>query len=264
MTSILFAAVKATLQQFAQDPRYLNAIPGFLLALHTWGRNLILHPHLHVLLSHGGLNTDDKWVVPTKKILFPQKPIMMVYRGKLLEMVRKALDSEELILPPSIEDFQAKGLLNKLGRKEWVVYFCKRYDHARGVAKYLSRYVKSGPFKNSQICSVDNQRVAFRYKSHTTGRVEKLSLSVDDFIKRLMEHVPLPGKPSVRYCGLYTSTMRARLNLARKHFGQPERLLRKTLPWQDYLDELGHAPVCEVCGLPLYHVDIAQRIDVAA
>ncbi len=263
-TRILFSAVKDTLQLFSKDPKYLNATPGLLLALHTWGRNLILHPHLHVLISHGGLNADGQWIEPKKQSLFPQKPVMMVYRGKVLALVRKALIDGELILPPSIEIYQAKGLLNKLGRKDWVVHFCQRYDHARGVAKYLSRYVKSGPFKNSQICHADGQRVSFRFKSHTTGRVEKLSLSIDDFVKRLMEHVPLPGKPSVRYCGLYTSSLRTKLNQARKHLGQPERLLRKTLPWQEYLDEMGHAPTCEVCGLPLYHVDIAKRIDVAA
>ena len=75
------------------------------------------------------------------------------------------------------------------------MHFCERYDYADGVAKYLSRYVKSGPMKNSQIIAVSDTHVSFRYKSHLTKKMEVLKLTADAFIQRLLEHVPVPASP---------------------------------------------------------------------
>lgn len=216
LTGLLFKAVHQTLKQFSDDSRYLDAKPGILSVLHTWGRNLSLHPHLHVLISHGGLNNNGEWVTPRKESLFPAKPVMMVYRGKFLALLREALDKEELILPPDTLTHKIKSLLNKLGRTSWVVHFCDRYDYAEGVAKYLARYVKSSPLKNGQLKKVTHTEVVMSYRSHQTKKKETLSLLAEQFIKRLLEHVPLPGKSSVRYSGLYTSSLRAKLNVARK------------------------------------------------
>ena len=164
MANILFQASQQTLKQFAKDPKYLNAAPGILSTLHTWGRNLSLHPHVHVLISHGGIDSNGQWVEPRKAILFPQKPVMRVFRGKLRAFVKAAMnDDPNWVLPPDRREHHIIALLNKLGRKEWVVHFCERYDYADGVAKYLSRYVKSGPLKNSQIIAVSDTHVSFRY-----------------------------------------------------------------------------------------------------
>ena len=251
MTDILFKATHQTLQGFAKDPKYLGAVPGMLTVLHTWGRSLPLHPHTHVLISHGGLNKNGEWVEPKKKILFPQKPVMMVFRGKLLAMVKKALKDEDWVFPPNDQEQQVVNLLNKLGRKQWMVHFCDRYEHADGVAKYLSRYVKSGPLKNSQIREVTKTHVSFRYKSHETKRVETLKLSIEDFVTRWVQHVPLAGKRSVRYLGLYNSAARERLNAARVALGQQPVSEKALLRWKDFLEEKGSMPECKFCGKAL-------------
>ena len=119
------------------------------------------------------------------------------------------------------------------------------------MAKYLSRYVKSGPLKNSQILAVSDTHVSFRYQSHQTKQREVLTLTVDDFIRRLLEHVPVPGKPTVRYSGLYHSAARERLNLARSALGQTAVSERELLRWQDYLEALDDQPTCEICGVAL-------------
>jgi len=203
MTGILFKAAQQTLKQFTKDLQYLNAIPGMICALHTWGRSLSLHPHIHVLISHGGINEKGEWITPKKETLFPQKPVMMVYRGKLLAMLKSAIKEKDWQQPPDTRENQITRLLNKLGREAWVVHFCKQYDHADGVAKYLSRYVKSGPLKNKQIKSVTAERVKYQYQSHQTKKTETQTLPTGQFIQRLLQHVPLPGKPTVRYSGLY-------------------------------------------------------------
>jgi len=251
MTNILFKATQETLQQFSSDKKYLSATPGILSALHTWGRNLSLHPHLHVLISHGGINQQGEWVQPKKESLFPQKPIMMVYRGKLLSMIKSAMEEDRWKQPPHQTKTLTQNLLNKLGRKEWVVHFCKRYDYAEGVAKYLSRYVKSGPLRNQQITSVSNEKITYKYKSHQTKKTERLTLNIEDFIKRLLQHIPLRGKPTVRYCGLYHSAARKKLNQARRAFGQAPVSERQILQWQNYLETKDQLPTCEVCGLTL-------------
>ncbi len=258
MTSLLFKAAQQTLQQFAKDPSYLNATLGILSALHTWGRNLSLHPHIHALVSHGGINKAGDWVVPKKDTLFPQKPVMMVFRGKLLAMVKQAMKDDDWQLPPDYRESQVNNRLNKLGRQDWVVHFCKRYNYAEGVATYLARYVKSGPLKNQQIISVSEQQVTFKYQSHQTQKTETLTLSVDGFIKRLLQHAPLPGKPTVRYCGLYNSSARKKLNIARIALGQAEVSEREVLKWHAFLEDKGELPTCEICGLPL-----TKRVDVS-
>lgn len=253
MTDVLFRAVNDTLKQFARDPKYLNAMPGFLSVLHTWGRNLSLHPHIHVLMSHGGLGSDGTWVTPKKKSLFPQKPVMMVYRGKLLASLRKRLEKGELLLPTGRAAHQVKADLNQLGRRDWVVHFCQRYEHASGVAKYLAKYVKGGPFRNRQLKAVSESGVTFSYRSHQTGRQEKLTLSHMAFVQRLLQHIPLPGKQTVRYSGLYTSRSRKKLNEARKRLGQRAVYERVELNWEVYLKLKGVRLTCSVCGLSIIH-----------
>lgn len=253
LTQLLFKAVQDTLKQFSKDPRYLNASPGVLSVLHTWGRNLSLHPHIHTLISHGGVDVEGEWVEPRKKHLFPQKPVMMIYRGKLLSLLKAALSTGDLLLPQGSEPYRLKTLLNRLGRQDWVVHFCERYEHAKGVAKYLARYVKGGPFTNQQLKGWDGEQVSFSYQSHQTGRRERLRLSIDDFALRLAQHVPNPGKPMVRYSGLYASGARKKLNHARAALDQPPVTEHERLNWQRYLSENGFEPVCDVCGLSLFH-----------
>ena len=83
LAELLFTAVHRTLGAFSADPKYLAAMPGVMSCLHTWGRDLSLHPHLHCLLTHGGLNEAGDWIAPRKAVLFPQKPLVVDYRGKV-------------------------------------------------------------------------------------------------------------------------------------------------------------------------------------
>ena len=264
LSSLLFTAAQKTLQQFSRDRRYLGAVPGILSVLHTWGRSLSLHPHLHMLISHGGIDAEGQWVVPKKKALFPQKPVMQVFRGKLLALLRAALDDGSLTLPADRRAHHIATLLNQLGRRDWVVHFCQRYDYATGVAKYLAKYVKGGPFRPWQLKEISHGQVRFCYRSHQTGCLESLTLSQDAFAQRLAEHVPTPGKPNVRYCGLYASPCRKALNQARQALGQQAVSQREVLSWQTWLEEKGYRPTCDVCGLPLFHAEKTDAVRRAA
>jgi len=257
MSDCLFKAAQQALLKFSQDPKYLNAMPGIISALHTWGRSLSLHPHIHTLVSHGGVNAEGEWVEPKKESLFPQKPLMMVFRGRFTALLKKAMQQEEWRLPPDLSEVQFNNMLNKLGRKDWVVHCCKRYDHAMGIAKYLSRYVKSGPIKKQQISQPNKNIVRFHYHSHQTKRNETLTLTTEIFVRRLIQHAPVKGKPTIRYCGVYNSAARKKLNMAREALGQVAVSARIVLQWQEYLSSKEHEVCCKECGLP-----VTRTIDI--
>jgi hypothetical protein len=259
MVDLLFQAAQQTLLAFADDERYLGAKPGILSALHTWGRNLSLHAHLHVLISHGGLSEDGEWIAPKKDILFPQKAVMRKFRGKFLSKIRDAFDMGKLTLPEDCRENQLKSLLNRLGRKEWTVHFCDQYVHGKGVAKYLARYVKGGAFNNEQIKSVENDQVRFLYKAHQTQRYEWLRLSTQNFVQRIAEHVLPPRKCGVRYSGLYSPSCRDSLNLARKALHQEPVSEKVVLHWEAWLEGLGHQRVCRHCQGQIVRREEAPR-----
>lgn len=125
MMDILFKAVKETLTDLLiNDPekKYLDAIPGFILALHTWGRNLILHPHIHCIISTGGLNQHQQWVHHKRKCLLPAKVLMLIFRGKFNAFLRQAGKDPDWRYPENTRHQQLINLTNKMGRKKWQVY----------------------------------------------------------------------------------------------------------------------------------------------
>lgn len=255
MADILFRAVKETLNQLSKDRRYLNAKPGYLCALHTWGRNLSLHPHLHCLITHGGLGSDNTWREPKKKCLFPRKVVMMIFRGKINAFIKEAMMEGLLVLPPTETQQKIRNLCNKLGRKEWVVHFCKRYDHGKGVATYLARYVRGGPLKNKQIQAVGENHIRFSYTSHQSHQSENLIMRAGDFIQRWLNHIPVPKKRLVRSYSLYNPRAREALNIARELHQEEAVTEPKQLLWQDYLENNEQDIRCSVCGAALHHAE---------
>ncbi|MBI3041880.1 MAG: transposase [Betaproteobacteria bacterium] len=166
MAKLLFAAVRAVLFELLGDPKYLGATPALLAALHTWGRSLSLHPHLHVLAADGGLSAEGVWVAPRRSHFLPARVLMLVFRGKFLAMLREALERRRLRLPAGTSRSRMHGLLRRLGRKKWNVHIRARYAHDQGVAAYLARYLKGGPLKNTQLLAPERGGVRFRYRPH--------------------------------------------------------------------------------------------------
>lgn len=251
MIDVLFKASHDTLQQFSSDKRYLDAKAGLIASLHTWGRNLSLHPHIHFLMTHGGVDQIGRWREPRRTILFPRKPVMQVFRGKYLACLKQAMSDVSWKMPPSLRRDELQRLIRRLYEKEWVVHFCKRYDYAGGVAKYLSRYVKSGPMRNSQLRSSKAGMVKFAYRSHQTKKTESVHLSVADFVQRLIQHIPPSGKRTIRYYGLYHANAQAKLVAARAARAMPPMKAVTKLNWQQFMDRLGQTPVCTTCGAPI-------------
>lgn len=248
---LFFQSVRKTLQKLCRDERYLAAIPGFILALHTWARNQVFHPHIHCVISHGGLDVSAQWREPKRKCFLPAKVMMQIFRGKYLEGLKQALIAGELIVPTGQSAQQVLNLCNKLGRIDWVLHCVKPYEHGYGVAKYLARYIRGGPIKNSQLLSTANNRVVFRYRSHQTKQTEYLKLRHEQFMPRLLEHFAIPRKQQYQMLGLYHGACKGKLNEAREQLGQRAVESRSELSWQAFLESNNHMSRCEQCGKPL-------------
>lgn len=244
---MLFDSVNETIKKLSSDPKYLGAIPGYLLALHTWARNLVLHPHIHCLITHGGVNTSNSWVAPKRVIFIPAKVLMKIFRGKLLEKIRNGINKKQLAIPTASSDRLELNLCNKLGRRDWVLHCCKPYTHGNSVAKYLARYIKGGAVKNSQLISLRNNQVTFRYKSHQTKRTEYLKLNSDVFIGRLLDHISVPKLMTLRRFGLYHQIKRAELNSVKRELSQPLQEESSELGWAEFSAKQKDPICCRHC-----------------
>src|SRR6185312_6603263 len=118
---LLFNASAATLLAFAKDEKHLGALPGIISVLHTWGQQLSFHPHIHCIISGGGITANNEWKEAKKnkwQFLFPVEAMSTVYRGKFLEALKQMIAKGEAMLPADIDH---KQLFNILYSKEWVV-----------------------------------------------------------------------------------------------------------------------------------------------
>ena len=264
MAKLLFGAVRETLMELLGDARYLGATPAFLSALHTWGRSLSLHPHVHVLAADGGLDVHGAWIKPRRSHFLPARVLMMLFRGKLLAMLRQGIEHAHLRLPPDTSRERLGSLLNRLGRKKWNVHIRARYAHGEGVAAYLARYLKGGPLKNAQLVEVAPGRVRFRYHPHRdedeAGSVaELMSLAPEAFLGRYLAHLPQPGMQTVRGYGLYGQRATERLDQARAQLGQPPAEAPEPLPLESFLARFAQTPDaarCPRCGARLCFVSL--------
>ena len=259
----LFQAGRDTLMTLLQDERHLGALPGIIMALHTWGRNLSLHPHMHCLVTGGGLDEEQHWRAVRYHYLLPVAVVKALFKGKLLAQLWTALNNNTLSLPPYVQRADVQRLLRKLNDKKWNVRLQERYAHGRGVMLYLSRYVKGGAVSNKRISCAAGSQVLMRYKDHRDNRYKSMALKRVHFIERVLWHVPEPGQHTVRQYGLYAYQARSKREQCRMELGQaPEQEKATPLEWQAFLDGLGLSAKgkCSKCGKPLIRCDVISPL----
>ncbi len=247
MTDALFRGAADTLTELLADPRYLGAMPGIHLALHTWSRAMALHPHIHALATDGGMH-DGQWRTPRRGHFLPARVVKELFRGKLLARLSELFACGRLKLPPDCSPERFRSLLNRLGRIKWHVWLCARYAHGQGVLAYLARYLRGGPLRDSQLVAVDDRHIVMRYRPHDAPTAT-LSLAPEAWLLRYLEHAPISGQHQLRRYGLYATTCRAKRELARERV--PPAVSRA--PRREALYLL-LVPCCPLCGEPLRFV----------
>ena len=198
---IFFEAAVSALQDLCRDPRFLGAVPGLSAVLHTWTRQLLYHPHIHVLATGGGLAPDGAWhSTPSPAFLVPVHALSRLVRARLRDGLRQHCPSVFQELPAS------------LWRRPWVVH-SKPVGSGEHALSYLARYIFRVALADSAILRHDQRAVLFRYRDGKTGQKRTARLQPQEFIRRFLQHVLPSGFRKVRHYGLHHSSKRQALRL---------------------------------------------------
>ena len=214
---ILFRAVSETLLEVAADPKHLGAEIGFIAVLHTWGQNLQHHPHIHCVISGGGLSPDRaRWVHSGDRFLLPVKVLSRVFRGKCLDFLAKAFRQGKLQfhgrLSPLGEKSNFGALLDQMYGREWVVYSKRPFGVPDHVLRYLANYTHRVAISNHRILSVADGNVTFRWKDYAHGNARKvMTLTGCEFLRRFLLHTLPKGFVRIRQFGFLANRQRATL-----------------------------------------------------
>ena len=205
MFNLLFSASAETLRKLALDGKYLGAESGFTSILHTWGSNLMFHPHVHIVIPGGGLGVDGQWVSSRKKFFIPVRVLAKLFRGKFMH----ALQNMRHDIRGLEDDSVWLTTANTLYSKDWYVY-CKRpFKTCKSVLNYLGRYTHRIAISNSRILSIHDSRVSFKWRDYKNGAKEKvMSLASDEFIRRFLLHILPPGFTKIRHYGFLSSAVK--------------------------------------------------------
>jgi hypothetical protein len=216
---LLFRAAARTLLEIAADPKHLGAKIGCLMVLHTWGQNLMHHPHVHAIVTGGGLSADgSRWIhgkqsKRRKPFFAPEKVLGRVFRGKFIDSLKRTFRSGKLGFHGRLKSLSDEAafeqLLNKSVRHDWVVYAKRPFSSPARVLKYLARYTHRVVISNRRLVELRNGRVSFRYKDYSDDQRSKiLSLSSGEFIRRFLMHTLPSGFVRIRYYGFLANRYR--------------------------------------------------------
>jgi len=223
---ILFRATAETLQTIAADPRHLGAEIGFFAVLHTWGSNLLHHPHLHCLVPGGGISPDSsRWISCRPGFFLPVRVLSRLFRRLFLQYLQQAFDAGQLHFFSGLEPLQQPPCfaryLAPLRRSEWVVYAKRPFAGPQQVLDYVGRYTHRVAISNDRLLDIDGGKVQFRWKDYRhQGQQKTMTLEVDEFIRRFLLHVLPNGFRRIRYYGFLAARQRkSKRSLCRRLLG---------------------------------------------
>lgn len=218
---ILFAASAETLQTIAADPRHLGAQIGFFSILHSWGQNLLFHPHIHCVVTGGGIHAGrTRWMSCKPGFFLPVRVLSRLFRSLFLQQLEDAYRDNLLSFPGAIENLQApaafRKLISSLKQIDWIVYSKPPFGGPQRVVEYLGRYTHRVAIDNRRILNVADGKVTFQYKQYRSADAHKsrtMTVEADEFIRRFLLHSLPPGLPRIRHYGLFAGRTKKR-NLA--------------------------------------------------
>jgi len=262
--NLLFKAASETLLELGKDPKHLGGEIGFIAVLHTWGQNLMDHPHLHCIVTGGGLSEDGKrWILPRKhkskkRFFIHVNVISELFKHKFLYYLQVAYHNNKLDFFGKIRFLASKRqfrlFINTLYDKRWVSYCKEPFGGPQQVFHYLGSYTHRVAISNHRIIKIENGKVLFRYRDYHDGnKIKVMSLDAFEFIRRFLLHILPRGFIKIRHYGLLSNRLRrVKLDHCREVLGvpaykEPEETCKG---WQDDLLEFTGVDlsICPMCG----------------
>ena len=264
---ILFRATAETLLTIARDPKHLGAHIGYFAVLHTWGQNLLHHPHLHCVIPGGGIaGTDERcWVNSRSNFFLPVRVLSAMFGRVFLGMLRVAFKKGELEFFSSLESLRLPNnfyrYLDPLEKIDWVVYSKKPFGGPENALEYLGRYTHRVAISNQRLLSDEGGKVSFLWKDYRQKSNKKkqrqkvMTLSTEEFTRRFLLHSLPRGFQRIRHFGLFANPVRKQsLALCRQllHVPAPATPSPEPLCLDERYEALtGHSLLqCPVCKTP--------------
>jgi Putative transposase/Transposase zinc-binding domain len=264
--SILFRAASETLLTIARDPKHLGAEIGFFAVLHTWGQNLLHHPHLHCVIPGGGLSLDQqRWNACRPGFFLPVRVLSRLFRRLFLEHLQRAFDQGQLRFSGELSSLACQpawsAYLKPMQETQWVVYAKPPFGGPQQVIDYLGRYTHRVAISNQRLLAVNDQEVTFQWKDYRHKHKQKsrvMTLQAEEFIRRFLLHVLPPGFQRIRHFGFLANCHRNRKLMAiLPLLSSPatELLPQRKHCQQALADIQAHLlpPVCPRCGIGILH-----------
>lgn len=265
--NLLFRAAAETLQEVAANPKHLGAKIGILMVLHTWGQNLMHHPHVHCVVTGGGIDpTGTRWIdckgrQPGKKPFFlPVKVLSLVFRGKFIDFLKQAYRDRKLVFYGQLsalkQSSEFERLLDESVRTAWTVYAKPPFGGPEQVLKYLARYTHRVAISNQRLIELQDGKVTFRYKDYADdGNIKTMPLTTVEFTRRFLMHTLPSGFVRIRYYGLLANRFRSqRLDQCRELLGLRQNSAEATKNTSDMPVDVIELPLspktCPACGAP--------------
>jgi hypothetical protein len=243
---LLFRTSADAVQKLGCDPRFVGGRMGMVSVLHTWGRNLAYHPHVHCVVPGGGMTKDGAWLPSRANFLLPVKALSKVFRAKFRDALRQRAPGIFAQIAPQV------------WKNEWVVH-SQPVGSGLPALKYLAPYIFRVAISNRRIVKVAEGQVTFRYRTTDTGKLRTRKLPAGEFIRRFLQHVLPKGFVKVRYYGFLAPTCRPQLVALRQLLGPLAaddstdfRVGNGAEPSTEPDLSLGTAVLCPSCGRPMH------------
>lgn len=245
-----------TLVELLENKKYLGATPGIIQILHTWGQELNYHPHIHCIVSGGGLTKTKDLKLCSGRFLLPVAPLVKKFRGKFMHFLDLYYKNGQLHIPDSCGQLQNcyawSEWKDKLYQTDWNAEIKETFNRNGNAIEYLGRYANRIAITNARILAVTEDSVSFSAKDYKTGSRKTVTVSCVEFIRRFMMHVLPSGFQKIRYYGYLNNRWKKR-NLAIIFRIQGHRRFQAVLsgmPVDEVLKKIWgyNIHICPACG----------------
>lgn len=253
--NIMFDCVKETLLEASNNPKNLGAKIGYIGIMHTWGQTLSYHPHIHCIVTGGGITEDNRWKESKEDYFIPVKILSILFKNKMICKIREEYKNNKLLLLNDLEKYKVYEVFNEyldeMYNKNWMVYAKPPFSNNKNVFEYISRYTHRIAIANSRIKDLNEETVKFRYKDYSDeGKIKEMELTNIEFMRRFVMHIIPKRFMRIRFGGIFSNRYRKEnIKKVKEMLNVKVKKEQKTINWKKMMYKITGIDVekCSVC-----------------